>query len=527
MPRLSWKCGCAVGKNPAACDGTQCQRKDRTMTPYEYQQLALRTENTPTFLFGTNGAVDYKSLSRLAHAAIGICTEVGELQDALKKELIYGKPIDPVNVLEECGDVLWYLAIGFDAIKAKLAPAFRPMNHPVVPLWAPALSFIRDQKGTACPDFSCALVGTAQILKSAGRIQDVITAVFHKGEFPFASSIQPELNNAALGVWLVLHGFCFSMEEAAKRNIAKLQARYPGKFTSEAALNRDLEKERAALEVDVPLIFARGPEGQRELHRAVRGSIEQVQGGSFLLALPKVDQIQIGALQTHDDMDMPPPPPIPPCGVASCDYHETGAAPMTPQDRTFLVKKALSEPHDSEFRVTAPLLDAETTARVVERTRRGQLGEVEIVTLAPENLPLMAVNDMIRGLVRAAEYKEQDDGGKVWDDSIRKALEAARQRGWGKHQIGTLGAWPVLATVPLVLMINGNEFRYSASPDETLYALRDRVLFARGHDEREKWNFYTRDGRGAFDLRLTVGDLLKNFPSNHYYFLTIDAGHGG
>jgi NTP pyrophosphatase (non-canonical NTP hydrolase) len=39
-----------------------------------------------------------------------------------------------------------------------------------------------------------------------------------------------------------------SMEDLLGKNIAKLEARYPGKFSTEAATNRDLEKERNILE---------------------------------------------------------------------------------------------------------------------------------------------------------------------------------------------------------------------------------------------------------------------------------------
>jgi NTP pyrophosphatase (non-canonical NTP hydrolase) len=39
-----------------------------------------------------------------------------------------------------------------------------------------------------------------------------------------------------------------SLEEIAKRNIAKLAKRYPEKFTAELALNRDLTAERQVLE---------------------------------------------------------------------------------------------------------------------------------------------------------------------------------------------------------------------------------------------------------------------------------------
>jgi len=50
----------------------------------------------------------------------------------------------------------------------------------------------------------------------------------------------------------------------------------------------------------------------------------------------------------------------------------------------------------------------------------------------------MTVQEMVRGLVRAAEFKEQEDDGKIWDDQCRRALEAARSRGWGLDRVGSL-----------------------------------------------------------------------------------------
>ena len=41
---------------------------------------------------------------------MGISGEAGELVDAVKKHWVYGKPLDTENVLEECGDVLFYVA---------------------------------------------------------------------------------------------------------------------------------------------------------------------------------------------------------------------------------------------------------------------------------------------------------------------------------------------------------------------------------------------------------------------------------
>lgn len=47
--------------------------------------------------------------AELLHAAIGICGEAGELLDAIKKHAIYGKLLDRDNVIEELGDIEFYL----------------------------------------------------------------------------------------------------------------------------------------------------------------------------------------------------------------------------------------------------------------------------------------------------------------------------------------------------------------------------------------------------------------------------------
>lgn len=53
---------------------------------------------------------------RVLHAAFGLVTESAELLDAIKKATFYGKALDVTNIKEEAGDILWYLAILFDAL---------------------------------------------------------------------------------------------------------------------------------------------------------------------------------------------------------------------------------------------------------------------------------------------------------------------------------------------------------------------------------------------------------------------------
>ena len=47
--------------------------------------------------------------NNIMHASIGIAGEAGELLDACKKYWAYNKPLDYVNVLEELGDIEFYL----------------------------------------------------------------------------------------------------------------------------------------------------------------------------------------------------------------------------------------------------------------------------------------------------------------------------------------------------------------------------------------------------------------------------------
>jgi len=45
----------------------------------------------------------------LLHVAVGVAGEAGELLDAVKKAVIYRKPIDRANVVEELGDLEFYM----------------------------------------------------------------------------------------------------------------------------------------------------------------------------------------------------------------------------------------------------------------------------------------------------------------------------------------------------------------------------------------------------------------------------------
>ena len=56
----------------------------------------------------------------LAHASLGIAGEAGEIVDAVKKLWAYDKPLDVDNVVEEAGDLLFYLLALLDMVGVSL-----------------------------------------------------------------------------------------------------------------------------------------------------------------------------------------------------------------------------------------------------------------------------------------------------------------------------------------------------------------------------------------------------------------------
>jgi len=160
------------------------------VTSENYVALATRTESVIDSL----PTKDPQKLFRLLHGAMGLCTEAGEFQDALKKALFYKQPLDLTNLGEELGDVLWYCGILCDA----------------------------------------------------------------------------------LGL---------SMNSVLQKNIAKLEKRYPEKFSPERALERDLEGERSILEAEAVPYHRRGTQFEW---------LQTYTGRPYWFLDPKPEDITIG-----------------------------------------------------------------------------------------------------------------------------------------------------------------------------------------------------------------------------------------
>lgn len=60
---------------------------------------------------------------RMTHAALGMSGETGETVDLIKKHVIYGKDLDKNKVVEECGDILYYMAVLLDTVGSDIDTA--------------------------------------------------------------------------------------------------------------------------------------------------------------------------------------------------------------------------------------------------------------------------------------------------------------------------------------------------------------------------------------------------------------------
>ncbi len=161
----------------------------------QYQEQSART------------CSDLGSLEQnLLHMKLGIFTEVGEILDIFKKWLAYGKEIDYVNLGEEIADVCWY-AINEDRLKGFIyLEEDKPLYYSMCPLI------------------------TEDILDSLLNYQS-----------RFEDNVLNLMYNIAESCGIDFY-------KCLENNIAKLKIRYPDKFDTAKALNRDLESERKKLE---------------------------------------------------------------------------------------------------------------------------------------------------------------------------------------------------------------------------------------------------------------------------------------
>ena len=91
-------------------------RKDAgetAMTVNEYQKLAMTTLNR-----------ELSDQDVLINGVMGLCGEAGEAIDIVKKHLAHGHPLDREHLIEELGDIAWYIAETATALGVELDDVF-------------------------------------------------------------------------------------------------------------------------------------------------------------------------------------------------------------------------------------------------------------------------------------------------------------------------------------------------------------------------------------------------------------------
>jgi NTP pyrophosphatase (non-canonical NTP hydrolase) len=191
----------------------------------DYIELALTTESSLSPL--TKEVEDRGLTNRTFHGVIGLVTETGEMLEALQK-----KKLDKINLLEECGDALWYLAIKINELFKDETNFFQSMlEEKTIPEKSledliDLLRFISNEELDYCK--KVLIYG-----KNENNIE----------EFKMRTITQFTI---VVGIIKKVAGH-EAIEHVLSVNISKLQQRYPGKFTSRSADIRDLDAEREIL----------------------------------------------------------------------------------------------------------------------------------------------------------------------------------------------------------------------------------------------------------------------------------------
>lgn len=171
---------------------------------------------------------------RLLHGAIGLASELSEIQEATNTE-----EIDTVNMKEEMGDLLWYIGIMIDELR--LDPDVILYSEPL--LTKEDLAFLSQSD----KEFEVR-VAVPDMVISVGKAIDLLKKSVMYGKQLNVDALAEQLAMLNSSITNVLNVLGFTPEEARERNIEKLRARYGAKFTEAAALNRDLKTEREILE---------------------------------------------------------------------------------------------------------------------------------------------------------------------------------------------------------------------------------------------------------------------------------------
>lgn len=174
----------------------------------EYVKGVLRTESG---VEEVSARAQNQDLLAALNVAIGQFVEAGETLDRVKRQLYYGKPQD-------------FPADGGDFPAMPGAPA-RLADRRTARLFHAVLGMCTE----------------------AAELLSAVDAHLANGDEIDELNVFEELGDSSWYWGLGADAMSFDPDSILERNIAKLRARYPGKFDADQAVNRDLDAEKRAL----------------------------------------------------------------------------------------------------------------------------------------------------------------------------------------------------------------------------------------------------------------------------------------
>ncbi len=194
---------------------------------------------------------DYGKDMNLYHSSTGVATEFGELIDNLKRHLFYKKEIDIPNLKEELGDACWYFAILLNEfnIEPKILKGANVFNGYY--FYNINKMYSREFQLTSLIKQSINFIDTYNNLIDDMVNRNYYSSVITKNQ---NQNIYSDKTEDLFSLILALcQYFEIDFNEVLELNIKKLEARYKQKnggigFTTESAINRDVDSERVILE---------------------------------------------------------------------------------------------------------------------------------------------------------------------------------------------------------------------------------------------------------------------------------------
>ena len=166
----------------------------------------------------------------IMHMALGIAGEMGEIIDALKKHHIYGKILDQANIVEEVGDVAYYVA-GLLSMTPEL------------------LETLED--GQLTVDLETLATAQQHTLHSVLSLNLGFATILEDIVDPIDEGFVDHVEGCVYTLHALVLLLNIDLEQALDINIAKLAKRYGDKYSDYNAINRDLTAERKILEEGV------------------------------------------------------------------------------------------------------------------------------------------------------------------------------------------------------------------------------------------------------------------------------------